>query len=68
MQPEETQNLAHWFEVKKRQQPHIIVLNRKTCDWVIDVGRDTAICRTHGEMVDGVDSKHFPGNSRKETT
>lgn len=39
------------------------VLDRETCDWVIDTERDTAICRTHGEVVDGVDSKHFPGNS-----
>ena len=38
-----------------------IVLDRATCDWVIDEEADTAICRTHGEVADGVRSKHFPG-------
>ena len=38
-----------------------IVLDRETCDWVIDNTADTAICRTHGEVVDGPKSKHFPG-------
>ena len=38
-----------------------IVLDRKTCDWVIDNTADTAMCRTHGEIADGVKSKHFPG-------
>jgi hypothetical protein len=38
-----------------------LVLDRATCDWVIDRERDTAICRTHGEVADGRDSPHFPG-------
>lgn len=40
-----------------------IVLDRKTCKWVIDDEADSAICRTHGEVADGVDSKHFPGDT-----
>ena len=40
-----------------------IVLDRETCDWVIDEEADSAICRTHGEICDGVDSKHFPGDT-----
>ncbi|KKN13757.1 hypothetical protein LCGC14_1003070 [marine sediment metagenome] len=44
-----------------------IVLDRATCDWVIDRFADTAICRTHGEVVDGLGSKHFPGNGDEET-
>lgn len=36
-----------------------IVLDH-TCDWVIDEKRDTAICRTHGEVMDGTNSEHFP--------
>lgn len=38
-----------------------MVLSRETCDWVIDEEADTAMCRTHGEIWDGVDSAHFPG-------
>ena len=35
-----------------------IVLDQ-TCDWVIDVEADSAICRQHGEVWDGPRSKHF---------
>lgn len=52
----------------ERNGPLVFVLDRKTCDWVIDEKRDTAICRTHGEICDGVDSEHFPGNKRRETS
>ncbi len=43
-----------------------IVLDRETCDWVIDIERDMAACRTrgHGEVCDGVDSERFPGNAK----
>ncbi len=41
-----------------------IVLDRETCDWVIDEEADSAICRTHGEVADGVDSAYFPGNTK----
>ncbi len=37
-----------------------IVLDRETCNWVIDREADTAICRTHGEIWDGPESAHFP--------
>ena len=44
-----------------RRRIGTMVLDHETCDWVIDHERDTAICRTHGEIVDGRGSKHFPG-------
>jgi hypothetical protein len=53
-------HLAH-YERLNRNRRNAIVLDRATCDWVIDEEADTAMCRTHGEIVDGVDSKHFPG-------
>lgn len=44
-----------------------IALDRETCDWVIDAEADTAICRTHGEVCDGVRSAHFPGSQHGNT-
>ena len=38
-----------------------MTLHHKHCDWVINEEADTAICQTHGEVVDGVGSAHFPG-------
>ncbi len=49
------------LEKLSRLRRRTIVLDRATCDWVIDEQADTAICRTHGEVVDGRASKHFPG-------
>lgn len=66
LEPEEDQNLRQWFEVKRRLTHGPLLLDRATCDWVIDEEADTAICRTHGEVVDGVDSKHFPGKEASE--
>lgn len=57
---QESQDLMQWQEVHRRRS-HVIVLDRETCDWVIDDERATAICRTHGEICDGIDSPHFPG-------
>ena len=37
-----------------------IVLDRETCDWVIDPTAHTAMCRTHLETWDGPESAHFP--------
>ncbi len=52
----------------KQDRRGTIVLDRTTCDWIIDEQDDTAICRTHGEVCDGVNSKHFPGNTSREDT
>lgn len=43
-----------------------MVLDRATCNWVVDEEGHTAMCWTpgHGETIDGVDSAHFPGASR----
>lgn len=50
-----------YYERLFRNKRNAIVLDRATCDWVIDEQADSAICRTHGEVADGVRSKHFPG-------
>lgn len=52
---------AQWERWANGRRHVYIVLDRATCDWVVDDQRDTAICRTHGEVADGVDSAHFPG-------
>ena len=54
-----------YYEKLNRNTRNTIILNRWTCDWVIDEQADTAICRTHGEIADGVKSKHFPGQEEK---
>lgn len=55
---------AAYYEGYAEAQSHRrgkMVLDHLTCRWETDWENDTAICRTHGEVVDGVDSPHFPG-------
>lgn len=47
--------------LRSQRMNRILVLDRETCDWIIDDESHAAICRTHAEMCDGVDSAHFPG-------
>lgn len=44
-----------------------MVLNHLTCRWETDWENDTAVCWTHGEVADGVDSAHFPGAKHDNT-
>ncbi len=53
--------IKDWFPPELQRIGGRIVLDRETCDWIVDEKADSAICRTHGEVADGVDSKHFPG-------